>query len=261
MPEICSLLAVIIGFAFQNDMLAEAKRRAAEHRQQSIQINELAAHINSEADSEKLVSQVAEIFKDELPPAWATRQVRSRLAHEEFKAATDTSSLIPDERLAKVWNHYVHEIGAPDETVVTVEEVHNLRDAQYATSQMLWQRDSNHYVWTMPNIVAVASDGKIANGCRPLEAIRVIYTMRSLFDNVLAARKRVREGQLLSDELANKPKSQPSEQKVTVMVVPDTNPIRPAEQNYVREHGSVAFNGLLVELFSELFPDEQLQQR
>lgn len=34
----------------------------------------------------------------------------------------------------------------------------------------------------------------------------------------------------------------------------DTNPIRPAEQRYVQEHGSVAYAQLLVRLFDELFP-------
>ena len=36
----------------------------------------------------------------------------------------------------------------------------------------------------------------------------------------------------------------------------DTNPIRPAEQRYVQEHGSVAYNQLLARLFDELFPAE-----
>jgi hypothetical protein len=34
----------------------------------------------------------------------------------------------------------------------------------------------------------------------------------------------------------------------------DTNPIRPAEQRYMQEHGSVAYTQLLVPLFDELFP-------
>ena len=252
MCAICYVLAVAIGVAFQTDLRAEAQRKATLHRQQSIEVNELAAHISSEADAQKLVDQVAAIFKDELPPVWASADVRKRLAHAEYKAATDTSALISDERITQVWNRYVREIGAPEQAIVTVEEVHNLRDAQYVTSQMLWQRDSNQNIWTVPNIVAVGSDGKVASGCRALESIRVIYSMGHLFDNVLAARKRVQQGLLVSDELASRPKDQRSEQKAVAMVVPDTNPIRPAEQNYVREHGSLAFNTLLAELFSEL---------
>lgn len=260
MYAICFLLALVIGTAFQTDIQAEAKRKAAEYQQQSIQLNELAARIHSEADSEKLIDQTALLFKDELPPAWATQSVKKRLAHAEFKAATDMSSLIPEERVVNVWNHYVREIGAPDEAIVTVAEVHNLRDAQYAAGRMLWQREKgSQSVWTMPNIVAVGSDGKIANGCRALEAVRVIYSMGHWFDNVRGARKRVQQGKVVSDQLANRSKKQTSHLKGAVMVNAETNPIRPAEQKYVREHGSLAFNRLLTELFSELFPNDLAQ--
>ncbi len=259
MYAICSLLAVAIGFAIQNDARAEASRKSAEHREQSIQLNELAAHIDSEADSKRLVDQLAALFKDELPPAWATDSVRQRLAWAEYKSATDISSLIPEERIAEVWNRYVREIGAPDEAIVTVAEIHNLRDAQHATSQMFWERDINRSVWTMPNIVAVGSNGKVANGCRALEAIRVIYSMSLLFENVRGARKRVQEGIVLSDELEKRASTQttPPQHHVTLTATFDTNPIRPAEQRYLRERGSVALNRLLTTLFLELLPDEQ----
>src|SRR5215467_14348515 len=147
MYAIFSLLVLAIGFVMQNDGGAEANRKSAERREQSIQMNELAAHIDSEADSKKLVDQLAALLKDELPPAWATDSVRRRLAWAEYKSATDPSSLIPEERIAEVWNRYVREIGAPDETMVTVAEIHNLRDAQHATNQMLWERDINRSVW------------------------------------------------------------------------------------------------------------------
>jgi hypothetical protein len=259
MYAICSLLAVAIGFAIQNDARVEASRKSAEHREQSIQLNELAAHIDSEAAGEKLVDQLAVLFKDELPPAWATDSVRQRLAVAEYKSATDISSLIPEERISEVWNRYVREIGTPDEAIVTVAEIHNLRDAQYATSQMLWERDINRSVWTMPNLVAVGSNGKVANGCRALEAIRVIYSMDLIFENVRGARKRVQEGVVFSDELAKRASTQstPSQSHATLTATFDTNPLRPAEQRYLRERGSVALNRLLTTLFSELFSDEQ----
>src|SRR5215472_4127199 len=147
MYAICSLLAVAIGFAIQNDARAEPSRKSAEHREQSIQLNELAAHIDSEDASGKLVDQLATLFKDELPPAWATDSVRRRVAWTEYTSATDISSLIPEQRIAEVWNRYVREIGAPDETMVTVAEIHNLRDAQQTTNQMFWDRDINRSVW------------------------------------------------------------------------------------------------------------------
>jgi hypothetical protein len=263
MYAICSLLAVAIGFAIQNDARAEASRKSAEHREQSIQLNELAAHIDSEADSKRLVDQLAALFKDELPPAWATDSVRQRLAWAEYKSATDISSLIPEERIAEVWNRYVREIGAPDEAIVTVAEIHNLRDAQHATSQMFWERDINRSVWTMPNIVAVGSNGKVANGCRALEATRLIFSMDMLFENVLSARKRVQDGIVVSDEIARRANSSPQSERVaaTLRVATNTNPLRPAEQRYIRERGPDSFNLLLASLFAKLFPDNIAQWR
>jgi hypothetical protein len=258
MYPICSLLAVVIGLAVQNDGRGEVSRKWAEHREQSIQINELAAHIDSEAASEKLVDQLAALFEDELPPAWATDSVRQRLARAEYKSATDISSLIPEERIAEVWNRYVREIGAPDEAIVTVAELHNLRDAQHATSHVFWERDINRSVWTMPNLVAVGSNGKVANGCRALEAIRLIYSMDLLFENVRGARKRVQEGIALSDELAKQSiQKTPSEHHAKLTATVDTNPIRAAEQRYLQERGPVALGRLLTTLFSKLFPDQQ----
>src|SRR5215813_1217185 len=99
MYAICSMLAVAIGLGMQNDARAEASRKWAEHREQSIQLNELAAHIDSEAASGKLVDQLAALTKDELPPAWATDSVRRRAAWAEYKSATDVSSLIPEQRI------------------------------------------------------------------------------------------------------------------------------------------------------------------
>ena len=258
MYAIFSLLVLAIGFVMQNDRGAEANRKSAEHREQSIQMNELAAHIDSEADSKKLVDQLAALLKDELPPAWATDSVRQRLAWAEYKSANDNSSLIPEERIAEVWNRYVREIGAPDEAIVTVAEIHNLRDAQYATGQMFWEQDINRSIWTMPNIVAVGNDGKVANGCRALEAIRVVYLMSLSFENLRGARKRVEDGVVFSDELAKRASTQrmPSVHRVTLTAL-NTNPTSPAEQRYLREHGSLALNRLLITLFSQLFPDER----
>jgi hypothetical protein len=259
MYTLCSLLALAIGFVMQNDGGAEANRKSAEHREQSIQMNELAAHIGSEADSEKLVDQLAALLKDELPPAWATDSVRQRLAWAEYKSATDASSLIPEERIAEVWNRYVREIGAPDEAIVTVAEIHNLRDAQYASGQMSWARDINRSIWTMPNIVAVGNNGKVANGCRALEAIRVLYSMRLIFENVRRARKQVEEGVVFSDELAKRASSQSAsvQHRARLTATLDKNPIYPAEQGYLRERGSAALDRLLTTLFSQLLPDEQ----
>jgi hypothetical protein len=261
MYVLCSILAISFGFVFQNEMPNEQSRKAAEARQQTIQLNELAGRIESEAVSETLVNNVAEMFKGELPPSWATSGIRQQVARAEYKSATDVSYLIPEERIAEVWNEYVREIRAPDEAIVTVAEIHNLRDAQYASGQMLWKRNFNQSVWTMPNIVAVGPDGKVAKGCRALEAIRLIISMDILFENVRSARKQVQDGIVVSDEIARMANSSPQGERVaaTLRLTTDTNPLRPAEQRYIREHGQDSFNLLLATLFAKLFPDDIVQ--
>jgi hypothetical protein len=263
MRGICSLLAVLIGFGFQNDVRSEARRKAAEHREQAMQLNEMAAHINSEAESERFVDHVADMFKDELPPSWATLAVRQRVARAEYKAATDQASLIPEERIADVWNEYVREIAAPDEAIVTAAEIHNLRDALYAGSQELWDRDINRSVWTMPNIVATGPDGKVANGCRAVEAVGVIYSMGRLFENVRAARERLQQGIIASDQMAKRSHDSASISRKGTLVIlkAATNPISGSEQRYIREHGQEALNRVFIRLFGELFPDESTQQK
>jgi len=52
----------------------------------------------------------------------------------------------------------------------------------------------------MPNIFAVDANGKIAEGCRAVEALRIIHDLDMMFDNLRSARKRIREGIVLSEE-------------------------------------------------------------
>jgi hypothetical protein len=40
------------------------------HKQAAIRINERAGRINSEADASAVVSEIADLFAKELPPAW-----------------------------------------------------------------------------------------------------------------------------------------------------------------------------------------------
>jgi hypothetical protein len=108
----------------------------------------------------------------------------------------------------------------------------------------------------MPNVYALRSDGKVANGCRALDAIRVIHDLVDLFQNLRAARERVQKGIVVSDKI-KKPTEEQKAQGRTVGRLEahaDSNPIRPAEVRYMHDHGSVAYDLLLVRLFDELFP-------
>lgn len=236
---------------------ASATLTYEQHRQAAIRINDLAGRIHSEADAGTFVSEIADQFAKELPPAWASSSIRQRVARAEYETVGNPATLIPEQRIVDVWNQYAREIGAPDEAMVSVAEIHNMRDAQFTLARFMWER-GNQTIWTMPNGFALGSDGKVADGCRALEAVRVIHDLEGLFQNLRGARDRLQRGVVLSDQFkkrAEEPRPQ-THGWARVEAHADTNPIRPAEQRYVQEHGSVAYARLLVRLFGDLFPAE-----
>jgi hypothetical protein len=224
------------------------------HRQRAIQMNELAGHLQSLDDSRKFVEMVAAMFADDLPPKWATSTLRDRLAVAEYQSAIDPTKLILEQRIADAWNKYVREIGAPEEALVSIAEIHNLRDAFYVNAQLLWGR-GNQSIWTMPDIYAVNPDGNLADGCRTFEAIRVIWDLANQFENLRVARERVRKGITASD-LMRKPKGAPPSERLQagVMVFVSDNPVKVAEMRYVREHGASGLNRTIEDLVFDLLP-------
>lgn len=226
------------------------------HRQAAIRINGLAAQVQSEADANSLVSEIAAVFSKELPPAWLASGINQRVGNAEYQSVRDHAKRVSEQRIVDVWNQYVREIGAPDETLVTSAEIHNLRDAEFTVAKHLWARGSQT-IWTVPNIYALGTDGKIEDSCRAIEAIRVIYDL-DRFQNLRAARDRVRRGVLVSEQIKNpmagsKPQTKGS---VRLSTRTDDNPVRSAESRYFQEHGSLAYDQLLKRLFDELFPAE-----
>src|SRR5713226_692552 len=203
------MFALVFGYPQQEspkpEELTAARREASlryeRFRKESIRVNELAAHISSEADARAYVDALADMFADSLPPSWATRGIRERIAHSEYEAVSHPLRQIPEQRIADVWNKYVREIGASEEALVTAAEIHSMRDATFAAGQVMWSRGTNQSAWTMPNIFAVGGDGKVAQGCRAVEAIRVIYDLDRVFDNLRSARERLRKGIVASDAI------------------------------------------------------------
>ena len=227
------------------------------NKEAAIRINEIAGRIRSEADASTLVSEIAGLLLKELPPAWTSKGIRQRIAQAEYDAVREPPRLIPEQRVVDVWNQYVREIGAPGETIVSVAEIHNMRDSSYTVAHLLWAR-GHQTIWTMPNVYALQPDGKVADGCRALEAIRVIHDLDALFQNLRGARDRLQRGIVVSKEIekrAKDPNPQPHS-TARLEVYTEANPIRPAEQRYIQEHGREAYAQLLVRLFDELFPAE-----
>jgi hypothetical protein len=167
----------------QATMKQQAHDEYERHKQSAIRINELAQRIHSEADASAVVSEIAGLFAKELPPAWSSGSIRQRVAHAEYESVRNPVTLIPEQRIVDVWNQYVKEIGAPDEAIVSLAEIHNMRDGSFTFAQLMWAR-GNQTIWTIPNVFALAPDGRVAYSCRALDAIRVIHDLESLFQNL-----------------------------------------------------------------------------
>jgi hypothetical protein len=144
--------------------MEHANERYELSRQTAIHLNELAGNVHSESDSREFVDAVAGRFLEHEYQYWAAQGVRYQVAHAEYEAVAH-SRLIPEQRIVNVWNEYVREIDAPAETLITIAELHNLRDATYTSSRFMWKRKGfGQILWTIPNIYAVDANGKVADG-------------------------------------------------------------------------------------------------
>jgi hypothetical protein len=226
------------------------------HKQAVIRINDLAGRIHSEADASAYVSEIAVLFAKELPSVWAPDEILHRIARLEFDAVATPPNLVPEQRIVEVWNQYVREIGGPPEAIVNAAEIHNMRDAQFTVAQRMWSRGFQT-AWTMPNIFAIGPNGKVADGCRAVEAVRIFHDLDQSFQNLISARDRAREGVLVSDKVKESSSGQKPHSRLDAQLVARTNlMVRPAEQRYLQEHGTVAYELLIKQLFDELFPPQ-----
>jgi hypothetical protein len=186
------------------------------HRDAVIRINDLALQIHSVADAGAYVSAIRYLFEKELPPSWAQDYVSDRITRAEFNSVSNPPKLVSEQHIADVWNQYVREIAAPTETLVTAAEIHNMRDAQFTAARVLWSR-GQQTIWTMPNAFALGADGKVADGCRAVEAVRVMHDLDQLFQNLIGARERLRKGVIPSDEIEQRSADQNSRRASTTV--------------------------------------------
>jgi hypothetical protein len=217
-------------------------------------INDLAGGIQSLDDAHKLVDLIASEFSKELPPRWATRSIRNRIARAEYEAAYDPGALIPEEHIAAVWNDYLQKIGAPQESFVTAAEIHTLRDSDFVTAQLSWAR-GNQNIWTVPNIYAVGADGKVANGCRALEVLDILWQLGNHPEALESTRALIKKGELWSDMVKN-PTKPPAPGSGKFYVSAQTIPANPVEQaafHYMRDHGMRALNSAIEGVIHDLF--------
>ena len=243
--------------------MEQARRQHEPIRREAIRINELAGNIHSEADARKLVDSVAEVLTNHRHLFWAGKAIRRRVANAEFESASDPAHLISEQHIVDIWNEYVREIDAPAETLITAAELHNFREASYQlNSRYGWKNELSQSIWTMPNVYAVHEDGQLANGCRALEALKIIHDIHEHFINLQAARQRLQRTTGTQESVKEPTKEASISAKPGIAwgvlhAGVSADPIRPAVYRYRQEHGSHAYNQLVRRLFDELFPAVQ----
>ena len=204
----------------QQQRIEQLRATFEPHRQTALRLNDMAASIHSKADAMKLVDGIEnELFGHRDPlqsrlQSWITRAMRRRIAHAEFAAVSNPSNLFPEQRIVDVWNQYVREIAAPEETLVTVAEVHNLRDGMYTGSQRMWSRGGyGQSIWMMPRIYALDADGRVATGCRAIEALKILHDMEYSFLSVKSAPSACRKACSFQIWFSTRGRTQPSSRR------------------------------------------------
>jgi hypothetical protein len=229
-------------------------------RREAIRINDLAADVKSEPDARKLVDAVAEQLTHHRHLLWAAQSYRHRVAHAEFEAVSDPFRLIPEQRIVDVWNEYAREIDAPEEALITTTELHKLRAMDIHFSQHNWQMDVTRSIWSMPNIYATDGAGGPADGCRALEALKLIHDLHEQFFRVHLARQNVGNAFNSADVLPTRPNTMVVLGRLATSSSfrsqPYQDPIRAAAARYQQEHGSHGYDQLVKRLFDELLPQE-----
>jgi hypothetical protein len=229
-------------------MAAQRRRMIAD----ASRINDLAGRLHSIDDARELVELVA---ADGLPK-WVTRSIRDLIARAEYRSASTPGSLISEQHVANVWNDYLRKIGAPEDSCVTQAEIHTLRDRCYFSSQIMWTRD-NQNIWTVPNIYALGQDGKVADGCRALEALNILWELSNQPEILKHAHELVEKGQL-SPDIFKTPANPPapgSERGIVTLRQGPQNHVRQAALQYKRDHGAPAADGAIEELLKTLVAD------
>jgi hypothetical protein len=217
----------------------------ARYKESVARANDLAGRIHSEADANAYLAEITSLFPQELVFLRADDGRLHRLARAEYETVNDPAKLIPEKQVADVWNEYVREVGMPAETVATPAEIHNLRDKGLATAKRAWAAGTATR-WNIQKGYALTPDGKVAAGCRALEALLVIHYLSDSF-RFRAAREPIARGAASSDT-----KSEATDPRPGIYI--NSVPSNRTEQNYDHEHGAGAYDKLLIHLFDKLFP-------
>jgi len=250
-------LAPLLPSAFFAPRLhARGRQMPAPHnlRDETLKLNELASNIHTVADARRFIDAIADLFADDLPPAWTTNSLRARLGQAEYLTVTDPHRRIPEQHLAEIWNTYLAAIGAPDDSRVSAAEIHYLRDAFFANGRVMWDRGYRNF-WLLPSIFATNPDRTLAPACRIVESLRILYDLDRFPQNLAGAREAVAKGILTSDVLKHaqqQPRSAMGGRASLSVGASGGNPVEAAAARYIRAHGMAAFTQTVETMLNSL---------
>lgn len=153
-------------------------------------VNELAkpSNIKTRQDAARYVNAMLQHTRMDLPVL--TPELKALIIKAEFRSARDPSYLVSDEKMASAFNRVMDEVGSPAPMRVTAQEIHNYRDAVSVVKEPR--------PWVYPNAIALGKGSGVQNGARPVEALLTLFLLHQMPENIVWARKRIRQGWLLS---------------------------------------------------------------
>src|ERR1700756_1354154 len=152
-------------------------------------VDELGAHVQTEGD--------AKAYVEALVKRWGPQEAgphlpefEGRLARAEYLAVRNPDKLIPESQVATTFNRLMDEWRMPEWTSISAPKLHEFR-LPYATI-------------IYPNSVARLPDQSIAPGCRPAEALFLLYLLNSKGGIPPELREQVASGRRAAGDLASR---------------------------------------------------------
>lgn len=157
-------------------------------RDQTLRLNDLATSIHTVDDAHRFIDAIADLFQDNLPPAWTTASHRDRFADAEYLTVTNPQKRIAERHIAEAWNTYIGAINGSEDSKVSAAEIHSIRNSQFTIGRQMWGRGYRNF-WLLPSIFATQPDGTLAPSCRLIESFRILYDLSRFPENLAHIRE------------------------------------------------------------------------
>jgi hypothetical protein len=119
------------------------------------------------------------------------------------------------------------------------------------SARIFWVREQD--IWTIPGIFAVGPDGKVAQGSRALEAIRLLWLLGNNGDDFPGIHAATQKGVLVSDLIKQQAKSGSGQGQSAVLVARMVSySVQQAAFRYMHDHGARALNSAIEDLLKNL---------